>query len=144
MSAGDSNEERTVYDTVGGMAFFERLADAFYEHVKTDTVLLPLYPEPEDLPAASRRLALFLAQYWGGPHTYNEERGHPMLRARHMPYRISPLERDHWLVCMLSAVNELVTDDIPDHDEIRGKFTEYFVKAAEHLRNDQPLRLVNP
>jgi hemoglobin len=132
-------DKPTVYDTVGGMPFFERLADAFYEHVKVDSVLLPLYPEPEDLGPASRRLALFLAQYWGGPHTYNEERGHPMLRARHMPYRISPLERDHWLVCMLSAVNETVTDDA-----VRAKFTEYFVKVAEHLRNDQPLRLVNP
>jgi hemoglobin len=121
------------------MEFFQRLADAFYVQVQSDAVLLPLYPEPDDLTAASRRLALFLAQYWGGPHTYNEERGHPMLRARHMPYRITPLERDHWLVCMLSAVNELVTDD-----EIRAKFTDYFVKAAEHLRNDQPLRLVNP
>jgi hemoglobin len=80
-------DEPTVYDTIGGMPFFERLADAFYEHVKVDSVLLPLYPEPEDLGPASRRLALFLAQYWGGPHTYNEERGHPMLRARHMPYR---------------------------------------------------------
>jgi hemoglobin len=132
-------DEPTVYDTVGGMPFFERLADAFYVHVKNDSVLLPLYPEPEDLAPASRRLALFLAQYWGGPHTYNEERGHPMLRARHMPYRISALERDHWLVCMLSAVNETVADDA-----VRATFTEYFVKAAEHLRNDQPLRLVNP
>lgn len=134
-----NDTEPTVYDAVGGMEFFQRLADAFYVQVQSDAVLLPLYPEPDDLTAASRRLALFLAQYWGGPHTYNEERGHPMLRARHMPYRITPLERDHWLVCMLSAVNELVTDD-----EIRAKFTDYFVKAAEHLRNDQPLRLVNP
>lgn len=134
-----SEEERTVYDVVGGMDFFVALADRFYERVKTDAVLLPLYPEPDDLPAASRRLALFLAQYWGGPHDYSEERGHPMLRARHMPYVVGELERDHWLVCMLNAVNELVVDD-----EIRARMTDYFVKAAEHLRNDQPMRLVKP
>ena len=134
-----SGEERTVFDVVGGMDFFVSLADRFYERVKTDSVLLPLYPEPDDLPAASRRLALFLAQYWGGPHAYSEERGHPMLRARHMPYVVGELERDHWLVCMLNAVNEMVIDD-----EIRAQMTDYFVKAAEHLRNDQPMRLVKP
>lgn len=134
-----SDDELTVYDVVGGMDFFVALADRFYERVKTDAVLLPLYPEPDDLPAASRRLALFLAQYWGGPHDYSEERGHPMLRARHMPYMVGELERDHWLVCMLNAINELVVDDT-----IRGQMTDYFVKAAEHLRNDQPMRLVKP
>ena len=134
-----SDEERTVFDVVGGMDFFVSLADRFYERVRTDAVLLPLYPDPDDLLAASRRLALFLAQYWGGPHTYSEERGHPMLRARHMPYVVGELERDHWLVCMLNAVNELVIDD-----EIRAQMTDYFVKAAEHLRNDQPMRLVKP
>lgn len=133
------NDEPTVYNAVGGMDFFAALADRFYERVATDAVLLPLYPDPSDLPAASHRLALFLAQYWGGPHTYSEERGHPMLRARHMPYVVGELERDHWLVCMLNAVNELVVDD-----EIRAQMTDYFVKAAEHLRNDQPMRLVKP
>lgn len=134
-----SDDDRTVYDVVGGLDFFVALADRFYDRVRDDAVLLALYPEPDDLPAASRRLALFLSQYWGGPHTYSEERGHPMLRARHNHYVIGSLERDHWLVCMLSAVNELVVDD-----EIRVQMTDYFVKAAEHLRNDQPLRLVNP
>jgi len=134
-----STDDRTVYDVVGGMDFFVALADRFYDRVRDDAVLLPLYPDPDDLPAASRRLAMFLAQYWGGPHAYSEERGHPMLRARHNPYVIGALERDHWLVCMLSAVNELVTDD-----DVRSQMTDYFVKAAEHLRNDQPLRLVKP
>ena len=134
-----SSDEPNVYEVVGGLDFFVALADRFYDRVRDDAVLLPLYPEPDDLPAASRRLALFLAQYWGGPHTYSEERGHPMLRARHNPYVIGALERDHWLVCMLSAVNELV-----DNDDLRARMTDYFVKAAEHLRNDQPLRLVKP
>ena len=134
-----SDEEISVYDEVGGMPFFQGIAARFYEGIRTDAVLLPLYPDGEDLDGATHRLALFLAQYWGGPHTYNEERGQPMLRARHMPYRISELERDHWLLHMLTAVGGA---DISD--ETRGKFVDYFVKAAEHLRNDQPLRLVNP
>jgi hemoglobin len=134
-----SDEEISVYDEVGGMPFFQGIAARFYEGIRTDAVLLPLYPDGEDLVGATHRLALFLAQYWGGPHTYNEERGQPMLRARHMPYRIAELERDHWLLHMLTAVSEA---DISD--ETRGKFVDYFVKAAEHLRNDQPLRLVNP
>jgi len=134
-----SSEETSVFDSVGGLVFFVDLVGKFYNGIKTDSVLLPLYPEPEDLSGAEHRLALFLAQYWGGPHTYNEERGQPMLRARHMPYRITELERDHWLVHMLNALSEMPLDD-----ELRGKFVDYFVKAADHLRNDQPLRLVNP
>ena len=134
-----TSEPTSDYDEVGGMSFFRRMSALFYEGIKTDSVLLPLYPDLEDLDGAEHRLALFLAQYWGGPHTYNEERGNPMLRARHMPYRITALERDHWLLHMLHAVEELAPSE-----ELRDKFVEYFVKAAEHLRNDQPLRLVNP
>jgi hemoglobin len=134
-----TSEPISVYDEVGGMEFFRRMSALFYAGIKTDAVLLPLYPDLEDLDGAEHRLALFLAQYWGGPHTYNEERGNPMLRARHMPYRITELERDHWLLHMLHAVEELAPTEA-----LQEKFTEYFVKAAEHLRNDQPLRLVNP
>jgi hemoglobin len=124
----------TLYERVDGQAFFERLVDRFYEGVVTDEVLLPLYPEQDDLAPARRRLALFLAQYWGGPPVYSEERGHPMLRARHLRYPIGPLERDRWLVHMAAAV-EATTDD-PD---LRSELMEYFVRAAEHLRNDAPL-----
>ena len=134
-----TSEPISVYDEVGGMEFFRRMSALFYAGIKIDAVLLPLYPDLEDLDGAEHRLALFLAQYWGGPHTYNEERGNPMLRARHMPYRITELERDHWLLHMLHAVEELAPTEA-----LQEKFTEYFVKAAEHLRNDQPLRLVNP
>ena len=79
------------------MPFFERLVDAFYTGVASDDVLLPLYPEAPDLRGARHRLTLFLAQYWGGPTTYNDERGHPRLRMRHMPFTVGPLQRDHWL-----------------------------------------------
>jgi hemoglobin len=78
-------DEPTLYAAAGGMAFFERLVDAFYDGVATDDVLLPLYPEAPDLTGARHRLTLFLAQYWGGPTTYDEERGHPRLRMRHLP-----------------------------------------------------------
>lgn len=129
-------DEPTLYDRVGGMAFFEQLVDRFYEGVVTDEVLLPLYPKPDDLTGARRRLTLFLAQYWGGPHTYLEERGHPKLRMRHLPFPIGPLQRDRWLVHMATAV-EASTDDV----EVRATLMDYFVSAAEHLRNDDGLRL---
>lgn len=100
----------------------------------TDEVLIVLYEDPKNLVKARQHLTWFLAQYWGGPMLFNENRGHPQLRMRHMPFRIGNLERDRWLVHMLTAVNELVADD-----EIRSAMTEYFVKAAEHLRNDTGL-----
>lgn len=120
-----------LYDRVGGMEFFERLVDAFYDEVVNDEVLLPLYPAPHDLSGARHRLTLFLAQYWGGPTIYNEERGHPRLRIRHFPFLIGSQERDHWLICMAVAV-QASTDD----REIQAELMDYFVNAAEHLQND--------
>jgi hemoglobin len=131
--------ETTLYDRVGGMPFFERLVDRFYEGVVTDPVLLPLYPEQDDLAGARHRLTLFLAQYWGGPTTYMEERGHPRLRMRHMPFRVGPDERDRWLLHMADAV-EATTDD----PEVRLTLLRYFVPAAEHLRNDTGLPISSP
>jgi hemoglobin len=118
------------------MPFFETLVDRFYDGVVTDEVLWPLYPDQADLAGARRRLTLFLAQYWGGPHTYMDERGHPMLRKRHFPFRIGELERDRWLVHMLAAIETL--DPAPD---VRDQLVAYMVNAAEHLRNDDGLRL---
>ena len=80
------------------MPFFERLVDQFYVGVAADEVLAPLYPEYPDFSRRKRRLALFLVQYWGGPQTYLDERGHPRLRMRHFPFHVGPLERDRWLV----------------------------------------------
>ncbi len=118
------------------MLFFERLVDAFYEGVATDEVLAPLYPEYPDFEGARHRLTLFLAQYWGGPHTYMEERGHPRLRMRHLPFHVGPLERDRWLVHMAAAV-ERTCDDA--QAEVAAELMAYFVPAAEHLRNDTGL-----
>src|ERR1700712_1919507 len=124
----------TLYDAVGGMPFFERLVDAFYTGGAGDDILLPLSPEAPDFSGARHRLTLFLAQYWGGPTTYNEERGHPKLRMRHFPYPVGPLQRDHWLMHMMHAIEVSGLDQAA-----RQTLIEYFVPAAEHLRNDTGL-----
>jgi hemoglobin len=123
----------SVFEAAGGLPFFERLVDAFYVGVTADPVLAPLYPA-DDLDGARRRLSLFLAQYFGGPMTYNEERGHPRLRMRHMPFVIGPLERDRWLVNMRAAL-----DAVDPHPVIRQILLGYFEPAAEQLRNDTGL-----
>lgn len=128
-----SQEQQTLYEAVGGMPFFEALVDRFYEGVAADPELLRLYPQPDDLAPARRRLTLFLAQYWGGPTDYNAERGHPRLRMRHAPFPIGADERDRWLTHMRRAV--AILDPPP---EIASALSEYFDMAAESLRN-QPV-----
>lgn len=135
MTTEGSGRGETLYEAVGGMLFFERLVDGFYRRVAADPVLARLYPE-SDYGPAKRRLSLFLVQYWGGPATYSDERGHPALRMRHFPYSIGEPERDHWLAAMISALDEL-----DPHHEVRRMLVEYFERAAEHLRNDSPLRV---
>jgi len=120
----------SLYERVGGDDFFVRLVDKFYDGVASDEVLLRLYPEQSDLAGARERLRLFLIQYWGGPTTYSDERGHPRLRQRHFPFAIGALERDRWLVHMLAAVEEVSMDE-----GIRIELTEYMVRAAEHMVN---------
>ena len=120
----------TLYDAVGGMPFFEALVDRFYDGVQADAILLSLYPEPHDLGPARHKLTLFLAQYWGGPTTYHEERGHPALRMRHAPFAIGSAERDRWLVHMHAAV---VAMDPPS--DVARALTDYFDMAADSLRN---------
>jgi hemoglobin len=121
--------EITLYEAVGGMPFFERLVSRFYEGVASDEVLRPLYPD--DLEEPARHLTLFLAQYWGGPTTYDAERGHPRLRMRHAPFAIGPDERDRWLVHMQAAVDEAG----PLPGPVRRALLEYFEMAAEAMRN---------
>ena len=123
-------EEVALYEAVGGMAFFESLVDRFYERVASDSELLRVYPHPDDLAPARRRLTLFLAQYWGGPDTYTTERGHPRLRMRHFSFAIGGAERDRWLEHMRAAVAEL---DPPP--EVARALLEYFDMGAEAVRN---------
>lgn len=132
-----------LFEHVGGLAFFERLVDVFYAGVVSDNVLWPLYPDQSDLEGARRRLALFLAHYWGGVTTYLEERGHPRLRLRHMGFTVGPLERDRWLVHMAQAI-AIAGDEFDVSEEIRAELTTYFVRAAEHLRNDTGLPISGP
>ena len=98
--------EASFYDRVGGEPTFRKLVDEFYAGVAADPVLRPMYPEAE-LGPANDRLRLFLMQYWGGPGTYSQERGHPRLRMRHAPFKVGPVERDAWLAHMRTAVDSL-------------------------------------
>lgn len=120
--------ETTLYELAGGTPFFEALVARFYDGVERDEVLRPLYPQ--DLGPSRRNLALFLAQYWGGPATYDQERGQPQLRMRHFPFAIGPAERDRWLLLMRRALASL--DPAP---AVAGAFEEYLSTAAEALRN---------
>lgn len=127
--------QRSLHDIVGS-EFFDALVNAFYDGVEHDEVLIRLYPEGSDTVGARRRLAMFLRQYWGGPHDYMEERGHPRLRMRHAPFVVGPLERDRWLVHMAAAI-EATMHLIPesDRDDVVHQLAVYVVNTAEHLRN---------
>jgi hemoglobin len=122
-------QAQTFYDAVGGEPTFRKLVARFYEEVAHDDVLRPLYPE-EDLGPAAERLTLFLIQYWGGPQTYMQQRGHPRLRMRHAPFRIGPRERDAWLRAMRVAVDEL---DVAE--PYRRQLWDYFASTAAHMMN---------
>ena len=119
----------SLYERVGGMAFFERLVARFYEGVAGDPPLRALYPE-EELGPAQHRLTLFLVQYWGGPKTYQEQRGHPRLRMRHVPFAIDAEQRDRWLAHMRAALAEM---DLSEADA--AELDRYFAFAAESMRN---------
>jgi hemoglobin len=120
----------SLFEEVGGSQFFDRLVERFYEGVATDDVLLPLYPEQSDLSGAKERLTLFLQQYWGGPTTYSDERGHPRLRQRHFPFVIGELERDRWMVHMMAAVDEL-----SPNDSVHQQLAEYMAMASTAMIN---------
>jgi truncated hemoglobin YjbI len=123
------SEPLSFFDEVGGEAVFRRLVSVFYREVAADPVLKPMYPE-EDLGPAEERLALFLMQYWGGPTTYSEQRGHPRLRMRHMPFAVNPDARDRWLACMRVAVDELALP--PMHE---ATLWDYLQRAAYAMVN---------
>jgi len=119
----------TLYDLVGGEDTFRRLVARFYAGVAADPVLRPLYPD-EDLGAAEERLRMFLVQYWGGPRTYSDRRGHPRLRMRHAPFAIGDRERDAWLRHMRAAVDSL---GLPtEQDQTLWRYLEM---AAHSMQN---------
>jgi hemoglobin len=122
--------EKSLYEQVGGQAFFQRLVDGFYAAIAQDELLRPMYPE--DLTDSKRTMMLFLCQYWGGPTTYMEERGHPRLRMRHVPFRITKKARDAWIVAMTSALEGVRSELTPDQFD---EMTAYFDMAAHQMRN---------
>lgn len=118
-----------VYEAAGGEETFKVLVDRFYAGVAGDPVLRPLYPEA-DLAGAARRLRMFLIQYWGGPATYSEERGHPRLRMRHSPFAIGEREREAWMRHMREAVGSL---DLAR--PVRDALLNYFEVASTAMIN---------
>ncbi|MDP9167611.1 MAG: globin [Actinomycetota bacterium] len=122
----------SFYDEVGGAETFRTIVSTFYQLVREDEILRPLYPE-EDLDAAEVRLRMFLEQYWGGPRTYSDQRGHPRLRMRHAPFRIGPFERDAWLRCMHTAIAKIDSTTLDDaHREV---LVTYLEMAAQSMVN---------
>jgi hemoglobin len=130
----NSGVGETFYDAVGGAETFRTIVSRFYQLVSEDEILRPMYPE-EDLSGAEDRLRMFLEQYWGGPHTYSDQRGHPRLRMRHTPYRIGFLERDAWLRCMHTAVASIDSETLDD--EHRRELLAYLAMAADSMVNSQ-------
>ncbi len=124
-----SSQGETFYDQVGGHETFRKLVHEFYRGVAGDPGLREIYPEDE-LEGAEHRLRMFLEQYWGGPTTYSQERGHPRLRMRHMPFKVTPVQRDRWLTHMMAAVDTL--DLAPANDLI---LRDYLERAAHSLVN---------
>ncbi|MFI6296978.1 globin [Nonomuraea sp. NPDC050790] len=121
--------EISFYDAVGGEETFRRLVHRFYEGVKEDPLLRPMYPE-EDLAGAEDRLRGFLIQYWGGPTTYSQERGHPRLRMRHAPFPVDEAARDAWLRHMRDAVQDLELSE-----DLEKRLWDYLVYAAHSMVN---------
>lgn len=117
------------YEQFGGEETFAKLTKLFYLGVAQDPILKPMYPE-EDLGPAERRLKLFLQQYWGGPDTYQQERGHPRLRMRHYEFKINPAARDAWLKHMRAAVDQLELSPIDD-----AELWDYLERAAHAMLN---------
>jgi hemoglobin len=126
---GPAEPAASFYEQVGGAATFAKLVHVFYQGVAGDPVLKPMYPE-EDLGPAEERLRMFLEQYWGGPGTYSEQRGHPRLRLRHAPFKVNPEARDRWLAHMRAAVDELGLS--PLHE---ATLWDYLERAAHAMVN---------
>ena len=127
---GGESVQGNFWREVGGRPTFEKLVRKFYEGIATDEVLLPMYPEQPDLEGAIQRLTGFLEQYWGGPGTYSEERGHPRLRMRHLPFKVNPDARDRWLRHMRAAQDTLELSPLQD-----ATLWAYLERAAHSMVN---------
>jgi hemoglobin len=132
VEAGGEASVLNVYEALGGQQFFDDLVERFYRRVAMDPLLRPLYPD--NLVGPRRHLALFLGQYWGGPSTYSEERGHPRLRMRHAPFVIGEPERDAWLRHMGAALDSLVVER-GVHPVVEARLLDYFAMTADAMVN---------
>ncbi|MDX6359056.1 MAG: hemoglobin [Nocardioidaceae bacterium] len=126
---GDNDAVTTFYDEIGGEETITAIVAAFYRGVAGDEVLRPLYPE-EDLGPAEERFRTFLMQYWGGPTTYSDRRGHPRLRMRHAPFAVTPVAKEHWLTHFRAALDEVGLP--PEQD---AQFWDYVTHAAQFMVN---------
>ena len=128
----DPRQPRSFYEAVGGEDIFARVVHEFYRQIPDDDILGPMYPADE-LAGAEDRLRWFLVQYWGGPQTFTENRGHPRLRMRHMHFPIDRAARDRWLVLMGNALDTVSDEDLPEAP--RQAMWEHMVRVADMLVN---------
>jgi hemoglobin len=124
-----TSQASTFFDEIGGLDTFRRIVGKFYAGVAADPVLRPMYPE-EDLGPATERFTLFLAQYWGGPTTYSDSRGHPRLRMRHAPFPVTPAAAQRWLTHFRTALDSV--ELTPEQD---AQFWDYVTHAAQFMVN---------
>ncbi|MEN2767629.1 globin [Ornithinibacillus xuwenensis] len=118
----------TIFEAIGGFETIDRLVTSFYKRVGNHPELTPIFPD--DLTEVARKQSLFLTQFFGGPKLYTEERGHPMLRRRHLPFEITPSRRDAWLECMEAALEEANIDE-----PYRTAIFEKLTMTANHMMN---------
>ncbi|WP_288864300.1 globin [uncultured Corynebacterium sp.] len=128
-------QEHTLYEAVGGEEFFHRLVEGFYSQVKEDDIIGPMYPD-DDWEGAQNRLRWFLAQYWGGPRTYQEQRGNPMLRRRHFPFAIGEAEAERWLQLMSNSMEQFSDDELPQ--PYRAEMWNHMQRVAYMMINQGP------
>lgn len=128
-------QEQTLFDAVGGEPFFTRLVRGFYDQVKEDDLIGPMYPD-QDWEGAENRLRWFLVQYWGGPREYQEQRGNPMLRKRHFPFAIGEPEADRWLELMGKSMEQFDDDELPE--PYRAQMWNHMQRVAYMMINQGP------
>lgn len=128
-------QEQTLFDAVGGEPFFTRLVRGFYDQVKEDDLIGPMYPD-QDWEGAENRLRWFLVQYWGGPREYQEKRGNPMLRKRHFPFAIGEPEADRWLELMGKSMEQFDDDELPE--PYRAQMWNHMQRVAYMMINQGP------
>lgn len=120
----------TIYDAIGGATAIRDVVEKFYPKVQKDPLLSPIFPE--DIRPVMEKQYMFLSQFFGGPSLYSDAHGHPMMRARHMPFPVTPARAEAWLACMASALSET---DIPS--ELQAIMLERLSGPAHHFINTE-------